>query len=83
MESLVRVNERCRVLHLNRCEARDSSTVYWACVLGELHETAGFVSRVSRKDVCFLGADITVQGRLRTNHLGYPHSLVTGKTRNR
>jgi hypothetical protein len=31
---------------------------------------------------CFAPSRETVQGRLRTK-LGYPHSLVTGKTRNR
>ena len=35
-------------------------------VLDELRETAGFVSRVSRNDVCFLGTDMTVQGRSPT-----------------
>jgi len=36
-------------------------------VLDELRETAGFVSRVSRNDVCFLGTDMTVQGRTATS----------------
>jgi hypothetical protein len=38
---------------------------------------------VDKSNDGFFGQRCLLRGRLRTEHLGYPHLLVTGKTRNR